>query len=61
MFPEEKDLVRVTLVEANEILSAFDYKLRSYTERLINKRKAINIIKATVSGMLACYTADPSF
>lgn len=43
-------MVHVTLVEANEILSAFDGKLRSYTERLISNRKAVNIVKATVTG-----------
>ena len=42
-------MVRVTLVEANEILSAFDSRLRSYTERLISKRGAMNIVKAAVT------------
>ena len=45
-------MVRVTLVEANEILSAFDSRLRSYTERLINKRSAMDIVKAAVTGKL---------
>ena len=42
-------MVQVTLVEANEILSAFDGKLRAYTERLINKRKGMHIVKAAVT------------
>ena len=42
-------MVRVTLVEANEILSAFDSRLRSYTERLISKRSTMNIVKAAVT------------
>ena len=41
----------MTLVEANEILSAFDSKLRSYTERLMKKRKAMHIAKAAVTGI----------
>ncbi|CAI8027210.1 Probable NADH dehydrogenase [Geodia barretti] len=52
LFPDEKDTVRVTLVEANEILSAFDSRLRSYTERLISKRSAMNIVKAAVTSSL---------
>ena len=51
LFPDEKDLVQVTLVEANEILSAFDSRLRSYTERLISKRSAMQIVRASVTGI----------
>ena len=43
--------MKVTLVEAHEILSAFDTKLRSYTEKLINQRQAMHIVKAAVSGI----------
>lgn len=43
----------MTLVEAHEILSAFDSKLRSYTEKLINKRKAMHIVRASVTGVSA--------
>ena len=55
MFPDEREMVRVTLIEANEILSAFDSKLRSYTERIISKRGAMNIVKAAVTSK---YTQD---
>ena len=51
LFPEEEESVQVTLVEAHEILSAFDSKLRSYTEKLISQRQAVRIIKAAVSGI----------
>ena len=50
MFPEERFDVQVTLIEASQILSAFDEKLRNYTEKLIRKREAMNIVKASVVG-----------
>ena len=50
LFPEEKFDVQVTLIEASQILSAFDEKLRNYTEKLIRKREAMNIVKASVVG-----------
>lgn len=50
MFPEEKIDVQVTLIEASQILSSFDEKLRNYTEKLITKRKSMRIIKASVIG-----------
>jgi len=37
------------LVEAQEILSAFNRKLRSYTETIITSRKAMKIVKAAVT------------
>lgn len=49
LYPSEKDVVRITLVEAQEILSAFDESLRSYTKDLIAKRKAMEIVKASVT------------
>ena len=42
-------MVQISLVEAREILSSFDYKLRAYTERLIRKRRSMNILKASVT------------
>ena len=42
--------MKITLVEANEILPSFDDKLRGYTERLIRKRKRMEIINAAVTG-----------
>jgi NADH:ubiquinone reductase (non-electrogenic) len=51
LYPNEGHAVQITLIEANEILSAFDTKLRSYTERLIAKRKGMKIIKASVNSM----------
>ena len=49
LYPDERSNVHITLVEANEILSAFDAKLRSYTERLIRKRERMQIVKASVT------------
>ena len=43
-------MVQITLVEAKDILSSFDQRLRAYTERLIRKRKSMNILKASVTG-----------
>ena len=50
LFPEEREMVQITLVEAKDILSSFDQRLRAYTERLIRKRKSMNILKASVTG-----------
>lgn len=50
LYPGEGSLVKVTLIEAQEILSSFDKKLRDYTERLIQKRKRMQIVKAFVTG-----------
>ena len=44
-------MVRVTLVEAKEILSSFDHKLRDYTKRIIKKRSNMSIHKASVTGI----------
>ena len=54
LYPKEMNVVRVTLVEANTILSAFDNRLRSYTEKIIQKRKRMRILKASVTGMHHC-------
>jgi len=50
LFPEERFDVQVTLIEASQILSAFDEKLRNYTENLITKRESMNIVNASVVG-----------
>ena len=49
LFPEERGIVKVSLIEAREILSAFDERLRSYTKRLIQKRGSMEIIKSSVT------------
>lgn len=55
LYPSEKDLVRITLIEAQEILSAFDDRLRSYTTDLIAKRKSMKIVKASVTEVTATH------
>ena len=50
LFPDERDMVQITLVEAKDILSSFDHRLRAYTERLIRRRKSMQILKASVTG-----------
>lgn len=49
LYPDEKSTVHITLIEANEILSSFDTKLRSYTEKIIKKRERMQILKASVT------------
>ena len=49
LFPDEREVVRITLVEAQDILSSFDDGLRSYTEDLIRRREAMQIVKASVT------------
>ena len=61
LFPKERDLVQITLVEAKDILSSFDQRLRAYTERLIRKRKSMNILKASVTGTpILCHLPSTS-
>ena len=45
----------VTLVEAQEILSSFDDKLRSYTENIISGRCSMKIVKASVTEVTASH------
>ena len=47
-------MVKVTLVEANQILSSFDTKLRNYAERKIKQRAQMNLLSGSVVGM-QCY------
>ena len=43
----------MTLVEAQELLSSFDGKLRSYTENIISSRRSMKIVKASVTEVTA--------
>ena len=47
-------MAKLTIIEAKEILSSFDTKLRAYTERLIKKRESMRILKASVIGVSLC-------
>ena len=51
MYPGEKDMVKVTLIEANQILSSFDTKLRHYAERKIKQRSQMQLVTGSVVGM----------
>lgn len=51
LYPEEHEIAKLTIIEAKEILSSFDTKLRAYTERLIRKRKSMQILKASVTSV----------
>lgn len=48
LFSQEKKLVKVTLIEANEILPSFDQKLRSFAEKKIQQRKNYELLKSRV-------------
>lgn len=47
-------MVKVTLIEANQILSSFDGKLRSYAERKIKQRSQMHLLSGSVVGMYIC-------
>ena len=47
--------MQITLIEAKDVLSSFDKKLRAYTERLIKKRKSMKIVKAFVTSVCTTY------
>lgn len=53
LYRTPKAKVRVTLVEANSILSAFDTRLQQYAEKKIRQRDGFELIKSTVSEVTA--------
>lgn len=55
LYPDERDNVHITLVEARDILSSFDDRLRAYTENLIKTRGAMEIVKASVNEVTATH------
>lgn len=55
LYPKERNTVKVTLVEANQILSSFDTRLRSYAERKIRQRSQMNLLSGSVVGMSDCH------
>ena len=57
LYPEERNIVKVTLVEANQILSSFDTRLRSYAERKIRQRSQMNLLSGSVVGLYVCQNA----
>ena len=48
LFSQEKNLVKVTLIEANEILPSFDRKLRAFAEKKFKQRKNYDLLKCRV-------------
>ena len=48
LFSQEKKLVKVTLIEANEILPSFDRRLRSFAEKKFKQRKNYELLKSRV-------------
>ena len=54
LYPEERNIVKVTLVEANQILSSFDIRLRRYAEGKIRQRSQMNLLSGSVVGTYVC-------
>ena len=52
MYKEEKDNVKVTLIESQKILPSFDYRLQSYAEKKLNERKNFKLLNAYVTEVL---------
>ena len=48
LFSQEKEEVKVTLIEANEILPSFDRKLRSFAEKKFKQRTNYDLVKSRV-------------
>lgn len=48
IYSQERDKVRVTLVEPNEILPSFDKKLRAFAEKKIQQRARFDLIQSGV-------------
>jgi len=52
LFAKEKDFdVKVTLIEAQQILSSFDKKLAMYAEKKIMERRNFQLLKSQVVGV----------
>lgn len=49
LYREDQKTVRVTLVESQKILGAFDSRLRSYAEKKFQERKNFQLINSTVT------------
>ena len=48
LFSREKSIVKVSLIEANEILPSFDMKLRTFAEKKFKQRKNYDLLKSRV-------------
>ena len=48
LYAQEKDMVRVTLVEPHQILSSFDKELRDFAEKKIEQRSEFKLIQSGV-------------
>uniref|UniRef100_A0A914EMT9 FAD/NAD(P)-binding domain-containing protein n=1 Tax=Acrobeloides nanus TaxID=290746 RepID=A0A914EMT9_9BILA len=53
LYKEEKDNVKVTLIESQKILPSFDYRLQSYAEKKLNERKNFKLLNAYVTEVLS--------
>uniref|UniRef100_A0A914CC92 FAD/NAD(P)-binding domain-containing protein n=1 Tax=Acrobeloides nanus TaxID=290746 RepID=A0A914CC92_9BILA len=49
LYKEEKDSVKVTLIESQKILSSFDEGLQNYAEKKLNERENFQILKELVT------------
>ncbi|KAK7088099.1 probable NADH dehydrogenase [Littorina saxatilis] len=48
LYKQQREQVRVTLVESNQILSSFDDRLRAYAEKKITQRKRFSLKQSSV-------------
>ena len=53
LYKQEKDDVKVTLVESQKILGAFDNRLQSYAEKKFRERKNFNLVNGMVTEVTA--------
>uniref|UniRef100_A0A914ELN5 FAD/NAD(P)-binding domain-containing protein n=1 Tax=Acrobeloides nanus TaxID=290746 RepID=A0A914ELN5_9BILA len=52
LYKQEKDIVKVTLIESQKILGAFDSRLQSYAEKKFRERKNFNLVNGLVTEVL---------
>ena len=55
LYTSERDMVRVTLVEAQQILSSFDAGLQKYAERKLRQRSQMHILRDSVVEVTPTY------
>ena len=50
LYEQKSDFIQVSLIESQEILGAFDKRLKKYAEKKMRKRKNFQLIKSSVIG-----------
>lgn len=50
LYKQQQQLVKVTLVESNQILASFDERLRNFATKKIRNRDRFDMVQSSVTG-----------